>query len=91
MWPLLIAELTISAVFIGLLVRALRRYDRHLTHLEAQLDSDRDTILADLRAQVDAAIAEMQTRSVHFVDSQPSKNGHAEEPVPEPAPPPIEH
>jgi hypothetical protein len=60
MWPLLIAELTVSAVFIGLLDRALSRFDRHLTRIETELDRERDSVLANIRAQVDAMKAELK-------------------------------
>ena len=59
MWQLIIAELTVSAIFIGLLVRALRRYERHLVAVESSLDHFRDEVRASMRAQVDQAIAEM--------------------------------
>ncbi len=72
-WTVLIPHLTVSAVFIGLLVRALRRYDRHVDAIIAKLDEDdaasqrafdvtRDEIKASMRAQVDAAIAEMEVK-----------------------------
>lgn len=86
-WTVLIPHLTVSAVFIGLLLRALRRYGRHIDAIIAKLDEDaaesqrlfdaaRDEIRASMRAQVDAAIAEMQAKftvqSHNFADEIPS-------------------
>jgi hypothetical protein len=60
MWLVLIAELAVSATFIGLLVRALRRYDRHLARIESDFDGERDAVIANVRRQVDDAILELK-------------------------------
>jgi len=70
----LIPHVTITAVFVGLLLRALWRYERRADALLAKYDEwdaesertfaqIRDEVLASIRAQVDTAIAEMATRS----------------------------
>jgi|GEM_PF-2277439 len=60
MWPIAIAEVTVSAVFIGLLIRTLWRYEQHASRIELDLDRFRDEMIALTRAQVDRAIAEME-------------------------------
>jgi hypothetical protein len=71
MWPLLLAELTVSAAFIGLLVHALYRYDRHVARIEAELDLERAAVIASVRQKVDAAIAELTVSPVARTAPEP--------------------
>lgn len=58
MWPVLIANLSVSILFCGLLLRGVRRFSRRTDELIKKMDAERDEILASIRERTDRAIWE---------------------------------
>jgi hypothetical protein len=56
MWPVLIANLSVSLLFCGLLLRGVRRFSRRADELIKKMDAERDEIIASIRDRTDRAI-----------------------------------